>query len=201
MERTQVALTLHVHVLHQPFLVVNVWLLACVPVVSHRVSEVVKRQIVDLERVTLRHVESELAGIRDVIELSVVAGCHCLEAIPAEVPIELVQKAHEGQVMRWDLLAVLAGVIVAEGGVEGRLEPLVNVVDADQRLEVVRVVTLVKQLSEGIRGKFWVSCAHLSDFNEFLRVAQLVTEPVVHAFILFLEVLDLGIHQELLPGV
>ena len=143
MECAQVALAFHIHVLHQPFLVVNVRLLACVPVVPHRVSEIVQSQIVDLEGVTLGHVESKLVGAGDMIELSIMAGSHSLETIPAIVPVELIEKTNEGQVMGWNLLIVLASVIVAEGRVEGGLEPLVNVINTDQSLEIVRVVALM----------------------------------------------------------
>jgi len=66
-----------------------------------------------------------------VIELSIVAGGHSFEAVPAEVSIELVKQAHQGQVMRWNLLFKPTCVVVAEGRESRRHQPLVDIVDTD----------------------------------------------------------------------
>ena len=92
MECAQVSLALHVHVLHLPLGVISGWEQSCVAVVTHRMPEVIQGQVVDFESVALC-AEAQLVRCRDVVELSVVAGCHGLEAIAEEVAIELHQEA------------------------------------------------------------------------------------------------------------
>lgn len=133
-------------------------------------AEVIKSQILDLHRVALR-AETELLWRCDVVELAVVARGHRFEAIADEVSIELHQKAHQSYVVGRDVLPHVAVVGVAVGRVLRRLQPRVDAINAEHRLELVRIVALVQQLAEGVRGEHGVLGASLGNFNELDRVA------------------------------
>ena len=150
-ESSQVALALHVHVLHAPLHVVRVRVQLRVPVVPHGVSEVVKSQAFYLHIVALRH-ESELTWLRRVVKVAIVAGSHGLEAIADEVSIEVVQQANQSQMIRRNELLQVSLVRVPVRVVLGWNHPLVNAVHTHHRLELVSVIDLIKQLTECICG-------------------------------------------------
>lgn len=200
MERAQVALRLHVHVL-QLCLVLQVRRVQLrQAVVANSVSEIVQSQVVNFELVALSR-EAKVLRSRNMIELSVMTGGHRLETIAEEVSIELHQQAYEGQIIRWNLLLELSVVGIAIRWIACRLQHRVEAINADQSLELVRVVALIKQLSKGICGNFWIVGAHLSNFNELLWVGKLVTQPVVHCIVLVLVPQELVLEQMLLPMV
>lgn len=126
-----------------------------------------------------------------MVELSVVARRHGLEPVSNLVSIEVHQKAHQSQIVRWNPLLELPVVNIAERGVVRWLKPLVNAVHAHQSLELVSRVTLIQKLCEGIGSNFRVINAHLSYLNELFGLRQLVTETVVHLAVLLLIEVDL----------
>ena len=136
MERAQVALRLHVHVL-QLCLVLQVRRVQLrQAVVANSVSEVVQSQVVNFELVALSR-EAKVLRSRNMIELSVMTGGHRLETIAEEVSIELHQQAYEGQIIRWNLLLELSVVGIAIRWIACRLQHRVEAINADQSLELV----------------------------------------------------------------
>ena len=103
--------------------------------------------------------------------------------------------------MRRYALLELAVVCVTEGRILRGLQPSVDAINADHRLELVRGIALVQELGERVNGDLRVVDTRLCDLNEFLRVAQLVTQPVIHGFIPLLIVLNFVFEKLILPGV
>jgi len=163
-------------------------------------SKIIKLEIIDLDFVATR-MNTKLVWLRNVIELSVVAGCHGFEAVADVVAVKLVKQSYEGKIMRRNPRPCLSTVCIAEGGVSTRLHPFVDTVHADECFEFVCSVTLVYQLGEGISCHLFVFCTSLGDLDEFLGVSELVAEAVEQRFVLLLVVVDLRVGQELLPIV
>lgn len=82
--------------------------------------------------------------------------------------------------MRWNSLLEFAIVGVTERWVVTGLHPRVDTINADESLELVRVVALVEELSEGISGHLFIVCPHLGNLDEFLGVSKLVAKSVPH---------------------
>lgn len=103
--------------------------------------------------------------------------------------------------MRRNIPTISFVVDVAERGVFGRLQPQVDRIHANERLNLVRVVKLLQKFGNSVCGSVWPFDARICNVEQSLRILTLVFQTVVHCVIDVLIVAQLFIIEHAFPLV
>ena len=146
-ERPPISLSLHVVALQLELLEV-VRHPASKGVVGGHVPEVIQTQVLHRGMITVRQVQHLRSA--KMVELAVVSGCAKLKSIPYLVSIELHKHSNHGKVLRRNMATKFVIVIVSVRCVERWFEPVIVAINSNKRVELIRIVNLLQQLSKSI---------------------------------------------------